>query len=128
MRTGVRSCRRGSVKAAPPMSQRPRSGQGVHMMKLFLATTALVALIAVPAGAADMRVKAAPVLKPACANFGGWYFGGHVGWNYYKHEMRDLDNYGFGVFGMDHVESVLNSENSWHGGVQGGYNWQSGCA
>jgi hypothetical protein len=40
------------------------------------------------------------VVKPACANFGGFYLGGHVGWNYYKNEMRDLDNYGFGVFGI----------------------------
>jgi len=98
------------------------------MRNLFLATTAIVALIAVPAGAADLRmpVKAAPVIKPACANFGGFYLGGHVGWNYYEHKYKDLDSFGNLLVGAN-FETVTNTDNDWHAGVQAGYNWQSGC-
>ncbi len=50
------------------------------MKKILLATTALVgAAVAVPAGAADMRpaLKAPPpIVRPACAQFGGFYVGG----------------------------------------------------
>jgi outer membrane immunogenic protein len=98
------------------------------MRNLFLATTAIVALIAIPAGAADLRtpVKAPPVYKPACAQFGGFYIGGHAGWNYYEHHYKDVDQLGgnLAVFGVD---DVTNTDSAWHGGVQAGYNWQSGC-
>ena len=100
------------------------------MKKLFLATTAVVALAAGSAGAADMAVKARPLPPPPppCAQFGGWYFGGHVGWNYYKHEYKDLDQYGLNAFTLDNVSNLNNNDSDWHGGAQGGYNWQSGCA
>jgi len=100
------------------------------MKKLFLATTALVALIAVPAGAADLSrpvYKAPPPVVPVCANFGGWYVGGHVGWNYQRHDWKDLDNYGFGAFALDHAGDGTNTRSSWHGGAQAGYNWQTNC-
>jgi outer membrane immunogenic protein len=99
------------------------------MKKLFLATTALAALIAVPAGAADLRMpaKAAPAIAPACANFGGFYIGGHGGWTYYEHKFKDLDNFGFGIFGIDNFGEFTNTDNDWHAGVQAGLNWQTGC-
>ena len=52
------------------------------MRKLFLATTALVALAAGSAAAADLPVayKAPLPVRPACANFGGFYVGANVGW------------------------------------------------
>ena len=101
-------------------------GQGIHMKKIFLATTALVALIAVPAGAADMPVKYRPApVVPVCANFGGFYVGGHVGWNYYKHDWKDRDNYGFNRTFSDHIGDGTEPDASWHGGAQVGYNWQA---
>jgi outer membrane immunogenic protein len=99
------------------------------MKKLFLATTALVALIAVPAGAADMAVKyrPAPPVVPICANFGGFYIGGHAGWNYNRAEWKDKDNFGFTRTFQDHVGDGTNSDSDWHAGVQAGYNWQANC-
>ena len=93
------------------------------MKKVFLATSALVALIAVPAGAADMAVKYRPApVVPACAQFGGFYVGGNVGWGYGDHTFRDLDGFGFGG-----PQEVSRSVGGWAAGVQGGYNWQSRC-
>jgi len=98
------------------------------MKKLFLATTALVALIAVPAVAADIPVKYRPApVVPVCANFGGFYIGGHGGWNYQRHDWKDLDNYGFGAFALDHAGDGTNTRTSWHAGAQAGYNWQFNC-
>ena len=102
-----------------------RSGQGVHMKKLFLATTAVVALIAVPAGAADMRVKAPVVYKPACAQFGGFYVGAHAGWGYYDHKWHDRDAWSQEEDDELHRDSINNTKSGFIGGVQGGYNWQT---
>jgi outer membrane immunogenic protein len=100
------------------------------MKKLLLATTAFVALAAFgPAEAADLSrpvMKAPPVVRPACAQFGGFYLGGHVGATYYKHEYKDLDAFGFA--NIDALPfTVSNTDYAWLGGVQAGYNWQTGC-
>ena len=71
-----------------------------------------------------VKYRPAPVI-PVCANFGGFYIGGHVGWNYHKHDWKDLDNYGFGAFALDHAGDGTNTRSRWHAGVQGGYNWQN---
>jgi outer membrane immunogenic protein len=99
---------------------------GGSMKKLLLATASLVVL-AGSAMAADLPVyKAAPIVAaPACANFGGFYVGGNVGWKYYEHKWKDKDNYGAG-FLLDTDGSE--SDNSWTAGVQTGYNWQFHCA
>jgi outer membrane immunogenic protein len=101
------------------------------MKKILLATSAIVAaVVAAPAGAADLRapiMKAPPIVRPACAQFGGWYLGGHAGWTYYKNEWKDRDNYGFNFTGADHIGDGTENDNGWHGGLQGGYNWQTGC-
>jgi outer membrane immunogenic protein len=100
------------------------------MTRFFLATAAIAALIAVPAGAADMRmpVKApAPVVAaPACANFGGVYIGIHGGWTYYQHEHKDLDQFA-GNTVLGGIGSVSNNDSGWHAGGQLGYNWQRNC-
>ncbi len=68
------------------------------MKKLLLATCAVGALAAGSASAADIPVRAPlPPPPPACAQFGGFYVGGNVGWGYGEHKFRDLD--GFGPFG-----------------------------
>jgi outer membrane immunogenic protein len=100
------------------------------MKKLFLATTALVALIAIPAGAADLRVpmKAAPAIAPACAQFGGFYVGGHVGWGYYDHDWHDRDAWAQEVDSdNDLPRSTRTNESGFIGGVQGGFNLQTRC-
>ena len=87
------------------------------MEKFLLATTALVALAAGAANAADMPVKySAPVAH--CANFGGFYLGGHIAYNSSTHVRNDLDGYL-----VDHAGYTL-SDSRFGGGLQTGYNWQ----
>ena len=94
------------------------------MKKLFLATTALVALAAGSAAAADLPVAykgPAPVVRPACAQFGGFYIGANVGAGYATAHRNDDDGYF-----VDNAGHTTNGT-GWNGGVQGGYNWQRGC-
>lgn len=96
---------------------------GGTMKKLFLATVSVVAL-AGSAMAADMPVyKAAPVVAaPACAQFGGFYIGGNVGWKYYENKWSDKD-----WIGLDGHTAATESDNAFTAGVQAGYDWQFGC-
>jgi outer membrane immunogenic protein len=101
--------------------------RGYPMKKLLIAA-AFATISTVPAIAADMAVKAAPVVaaRPACAQFGGFYLGGNVGYAYYQHTLQDRD--GLGPFidtGLSN--SYRDSQSGWNAGVQGGYNFQSGC-
>src|SRR5262249_18596263 len=76
--------------------------EGDAMMKL--AATAIVTLVfAGPALAADIPYKAPPPPLPKCANFKGFYIGGHGGWTYYKNDWKDQDNYGFNFTFQDHI-------------------------
>lgn len=98
------------------------------MKKFLIASAALVAVYSAPAVAADMAVKAAPVVaaRPACAQFGGFYLGGNVGYAYYQHTLNDRD--GLGPFidtGLSN--SYRDTQSGWNAGVQGGWNYQSGC-
>jgi outer membrane immunogenic protein len=88
----------------------------------------LVAL-AGPAIAADIAVKApAQAYRPACAQFGGFYLGGHGGGTYYDHRFNDLDNVGYnGGTDIDNFGGFSNSNTSWHAGAQAGWNWQTNC-
>lgn len=98
------------------------------MRKTFLISTAFVGLAAGSAMAADMPIQAPPIVAvPACAQFGGFYLGGNVGWKYYKHDWKDKDNFGFGVIGLDHVGDGTESDNGWTAGIQAGYNLQFHC-
>jgi hypothetical protein len=103
------------------------SGWGIHMKKFLLATSAIVAFaVTAPAGAADMRVKAAPVYKPACANFGGWFVNGHVGWSRYEYDWNNRDAWGRD-FETDIPLTIETSDNGFAGGVGIGFNWQPSC-
>ena len=97
------------------------------MKRLFLATTAMVALAAGSASAADLPVKARPLPPPppACAQFGGFYVGANVGYGFGEHRFRDLDGFG-GVIDVLPAEATRSTE-GFVGGIQGGYNWQSRC-
>lgn len=96
------------------------------MKRTLLAIAGLVA-IGGTASAADMPVKAAPVIaRPACAQFGGFYLGGQVGYGYYNYNYHDR---GFLAQTIDDdlPNNARLANDGWNAGVQGGYNYQSGC-
>jgi outer membrane immunogenic protein len=98
------------------------------MKKLLVASAALVAVYSAPAVAADMAVKAAPVVaRPACAQFGGFYLGGQVGYGYYNYNYHDKGNLAQTI-DSDLPTAARLSKDGWNAGVQGGYNYQSGCS
>lgn len=97
------------------------------MMKKFFLATAFGMFAAGAASAADMPTayKAAPVV-PRCANFGGWYVGANVGYGYYDHKLTDRDGLGTSIdTGLP--SNVNDTQSGVNGGVQAGYNLQSGC-
>jgi outer membrane immunogenic protein len=94
------------------------------MKKSLLTGIALTALIAVPAGAADLRVKAAPVYKApppvvVAYNWTGCYVGGHFGGLWATKDWTARDNF-FGVA----VDLGSHDVDSWLGGVQAGCDYQ----
>lgn len=99
------------------------------MRELLLAAATVMALAAGAASAADLPVayNPPPPVRPACAQFGGFFVGANAGWNYYRHDWKDLDNYGVNGAGIFHAGDGTNYANGWHGGIQAGYTWQSGC-
>ena len=101
------------------------------MKKLLLATFAVVALGAGSAGAADLpAARPLPPPPPACAQFGGFYVGGNVGWGSGEHKFRDLDgfaNEAFNQFGVLLPTEASRSVDGFTYGIQGGYNWQRNC-
>ena len=90
------------------------------MKKLAIAVLAALAALAVPAFAADMALKAPPVVAPVF-NWTGWYAGLNVGGSF--GEARDTLNVTGGVPASSspcaHLDGVI-------GGGQIGYNWLSG--
>lgn len=98
------------------------------MKRIIIAAAAFAAISTAPALAADMAVKAAPVIaaRPACAQFGGFYLGGNVGYAYYEHNFNDRGALGPGIdSGLG--ATYRDTQSGWNAGVQGGYNYQSGC-
>jgi outer membrane immunogenic protein len=100
------------------------------MKKFFLASVAAIAtFVGGAASAADLPRKGpavAPVVRPACAQFGGFYVGGNIGWGFYDHTFNDRD--GLGPFidtGLP--SSISGTDGAFNGGVQAGYNFQRGC-
>jgi outer membrane immunogenic protein len=92
------------------------------MRNLLLGTVAVVALIAGPANAADLAVKAAPVYKapPPVVTYYSWtgcYVGGHVGglWARKDWTLAPPDP----IVGLGSHDA-----NSWLGGVQAGCDYQ----
>ena len=65
--------------------------------------------------------------RPACAQFGGFYIGANAGWGYYDHRRNDRDAWTSENSDDLQRSSVNYSNSGFVGGVQGGYNWQSGC-
>jgi outer membrane immunogenic protein len=102
------------------------------MKKFLISTTAFVALAAGGADAADIPLPVYKSVAPvhACAQFGGFYVGGHVGWAYHDWTWQDRDAWsGAGNGGASTAggPSISGSKDGVTGGVQGGYNYQTGC-
>src|SRR5262245_12407744 len=97
------------------------------MKRLFLATTAFVALAAFGlVEAADLAVKAAPIARPACAQFGGFWLGAQAGWAKYDHQWWDKDGWA-GIVNDDMVGVRSHTNGGFRGGNGGRNNWQTGC-
>jgi outer membrane immunogenic protein len=88
------------------------------MNKSLLASAALVGLTASSVFAADMRVKA-PVKVPVVYDWTGFYIGANIGWSF-GNQSTDW------TFASLPVVSTSQPMNGILGGIQDGYNWQSG--
>ena len=95
----------------------------------LLATAGLVALgTAAPAADLAPAYKAPPpVARPACAQFGGFYIGGHVGGVTHDWTWNDRNAWAKNEADVGLPGSVSSTKSGVTGGVQGGYNWQSRC-
>jgi outer membrane immunogenic protein len=98
------------------------------MNKILLTGLATAALFGtVSANAADMAVKAAPIVKPSCAQFGGAYIGVQGGSVTLDRTWTDRDNWA-DRFAVDiGLDSVTRRTWSGAGGFLAGYNVQRGC-
>ena len=94
----------------------------MNIKKTIAAVAALLATTTM-ASAADMAVKAAPVLPPVIWSWTGFYIGAHVGagWG----ETESTITTAAPVFFLPFSQ---NSRSGFLGGGQIGYNWQSGWA
>src|SRR5262245_16778644 len=94
------------------------SETGGKMRKLLLATSAIAALmIAAPAGAADLRVKAAPYVPPPPFNWSGFYIGINAG---YGLAFVTIDDQNCNIS----CSSQTLTPNGFTVGGTLGYNWQ----
>jgi|GEM_PF-4836149 len=105
-------------------------------MKTILAGVAIAALIAVPASAADMPLKAPPAPPAPAWSWAGFYFGGNVGGGWHDHSVPF---YGDGGAGNDLLSRTFDGTLNFNavprsqsmrssgviGGGQIGYNWQA---
>jgi outer membrane immunogenic protein len=97
------------------------------MKKIILASICAVGFVG-SAIAADLPqpVKAPPIARPACAQFGGWYVGANVGYGYLQHNFQDRD-FLAGTVDTGLPRSTQDTKSGVNGGVQAGYNYQTGC-
>lgn len=64
---------------------------------------------------------------PCCAQFGGFYVGGNLGWGHNDYQFDDYDGLGQVLdTGLPHT--IRTEKNGVLGGLQIGYNWQPCCA
>jgi outer membrane immunogenic protein len=92
------------------------------MKKILLMSAAFAALGASSVFAADMRAKLpvkAPIKAPVVYDWTGFYIGANVGWSF-GNQSTDWTIPSFPVVSASHqMDGIL-------GGIQDGYNWQSG--
>src|SRR5262245_34643162 len=92
----------------------------VNMRKFLLATSALAALVmAAPASAADLRVKAPQPYMPPPFSWTGFYIGANLGVGAARFTALDFDGiWDCAAFTTNHI--------GWTAGGQVGYNYQIG--
>jgi outer membrane immunogenic protein len=95
-----------------------------------LAAIAATALATGSASADGYQQRRAAVPVAGCANFGGFYVGGNIGWATITAHQNDLDgitnSYGY-YYGDGIPTSFTATDDSFTGGAQIGYNIQKGC-
>ena len=96
------------------------------MIRKTIAAVAALLATTTMASAADMAVKAAPVLPPVVWSWTGFYIGAHVGagWG----ETESTITIGCSGISSFNLPFSQNSRSGFLGGGQIGYNWQSGWA
>ena len=102
-------------------------------MKKIVAAAAILAASTVAGSAADMAVKARPVVPPVVWSWTGFYLGVHVGagWGTTESTLTGatinppIGGIGAVAFTLPFSQT---SSSGFLGGVQAGYNWQSGWA
>jgi outer membrane immunogenic protein len=97
------------------------------MKKFVLGSVALAAMLATPAMAADMPIKAPPPL-PVCYDWSGFYLGGHAGYLSGDTSWVFTDEFepNQSVFRAGHTISP--ELDQFFGGFHGGIQWQFGCS
>ena len=95
---------------------------------LLVAAGAIVALNGM-ATAADILPKAvaAPAFRPGCANFGGFYAGGHVGSTIHDWDWQDRNAWARNEVDLALPGAVSGQKSGISGGAQAGWNWQRRC-
>lgn len=103
------------------------------MKKVISAAAAILAASTIASSAADLAVKARPMVAPAPIwTWTGFYIGAHVGAGWGETEST-ITGFaapallGPAVAGLS-IPFSQNSRSGFLGGVQAGYNWQSGWA
>jgi outer membrane immunogenic protein len=98
------------------------------MRKLLTGIAAGASVLFVASGAlADGQNYGPSNYGPRCASFQGFYLGGNGGFAYHDHTWNDRDAWARNEVDLALPASVEGTDNGWTAGVQGGYNWQSGC-
>lgn len=98
------------------------------MRKIFVTAMAMAAFASAgAAGAADISLKSPIAARPSCAQFSGFYVGGHAGWAYHDTSWVDRDTWVDNFSNDWALETVSTRKDGIGGGLQGGYNWQRGC-
>ena len=95
-----------------------------------LAAIAAAALTTGSASADGYQRRGVAPVAAGCANFGGFYVGGNIGWATLTAHQNDLDgvsNFVFQPYGIGVPTSFTATDDSFTGGVQIGYNIQKGC-
>jgi outer membrane immunogenic protein len=100
------------------------------MKRSLLASLAVFAFATGSASAADIApsYKAPPPYVPPCAQFGGFYVGGHLGGVSHDWTWNDRNAWAKNEVDLALPSSVSSTKSGFTGGVQVGYNWQARCS
>jgi outer membrane immunogenic protein len=96
------------------------------MKNMLIATAALATVIGTPALAADMALKAAPPPAAPAWSWTGFYLGGNAGYSWGTwNSTNTAGNTNFPT-STGFTDTASPNVKGWLGGLQAGYNWQTG--